>query len=325
MQMERRALFNSLRMHWLLDPHLKVEEWQVFDYRGLSLETIFQKLNDFGLYWDKMTFQELSDHYDTPEELAQDLETEEDQDPRINDQIYLLVFELWRRLVPEKMSVSVFCDELDHLINQYDNEQLTSIEPMEDILANLQLILEENCDQGANSHQVFESLADHCANDLESFLYDFINEQIDNKNFSYASELLDGFIEYVIDVKWFDFLRVRIVALKDIEEANNLIQQILHEIEDDADLEFQLEILGFLVQEGEHKIFGEIVEKSIPLLKTELDFQDLLRLCSDYFHYLDKETEEASIQNLLKERKGYAADAVIRQNDPAILALKKIF
>ena len=35
MDAERRALYNSLRMHWLLDPNMAVEPWQVEDYRSM--------------------------------------------------------------------------------------------------------------------------------------------------------------------------------------------------------------------------------------------------------------------------------------------------
>lgn len=325
MQMERRALFNSLRIHWLLDSNLDVEEWQVLDYRSIPIELIFKTLNHYGFYWDRASFQALAEHYDSPEELANELESEEADDPRINDQIFLLVFELWRRFVPEKMGISIFCDELDHWITLYDAEQLDTLEPIEDALANLQLILEENCDYGAEPKDVFETLASHCANDLESFLYDFISEQIDNRNYSYATELLEGFTSYVHDVKWFDFLGVRLIALKDPEEANLLLQQLLQIHEEESDLEFLFEVLAFLVKDGEHKLFGELVHKSLPLIASEADLQDLLKLCIDYFHYLDKEVQEELFNKLLNERSSDFMEDPIKPNDPAINALKKAF
>ena len=41
MQIERRALYNLMRMNWQIDPSLPAEPWQVEDYR------VFTIINNF--------------------------------------------------------------------------------------------------------------------------------------------------------------------------------------------------------------------------------------------------------------------------------------
>ena len=83
---------------------------------------------------------------------------------------------------------------------------------MENALATLEQILDENEDAGVDAHEVFTSVASGCAHDIESFFYDFISEQIDSGNLSYASELHEAFAVYVSDKKRFEFLAIRILA-----------------------------------------------------------------------------------------------------------------
>ena len=125
--------------------------------------------------------------------------------------------------------MSVFCDELDHQIHQYDAEHLSSAESIQDAVANLQVVLDENTDQGADPIEIFESISNACANDIESFLYDYISDQIESDNPSYALDLLDGFNDYVKDVKWFEFLRARYIAHADQAAANEFIPQLIQD------------------------------------------------------------------------------------------------
>jgi hypothetical protein len=67
MQIERRALYNSLRMNWVMDPTLEVEPWQVEDYRSLPIDTIFERIEEKNIPLDKETFLALAENVDTPE------------------------------------------------------------------------------------------------------------------------------------------------------------------------------------------------------------------------------------------------------------------
>lgn len=315
-----RALYNLLRLNWLRDSSQQVEPWQVEDYRLLPLEILFQRLTLQGIHLDKRLFLQFAEETDTPEEMTEQLLQHSEVDETTHDQVYLVVFELWRRLIPEKPSLSIFCDELDHQITLYDTGEIANPETIEDTLSNFQVILEEHADDGGDPVELFETISHACANDLESFLYDFIAEQIDGNNISYASELLDAFSDCVSEVDWFDFLKAQVLSRSDPAAAQTILQQL---IDDASSLEFNLEILSFLVLTGDYKDFVRLVKKTVPLLVSEEDFQDLLTLCIDFYHQLDEDETEKAIQTILKMRSGRDLQKTFVQTDTDVSKLFK--
>lgn len=325
MEINRRALYNSLRMNWILDPTLEVKAWQVQDYRAMPLDAIFERLEDMGIHLDKVSFSAFADSVDNPEDLAEALlDDTSSVEMEVQDQIYLLVFELWRRLLPEKPCLSILCDEIDHQIHLYDQGQATTGEGIADTLANLQVILDENTDEGADPHEIFDVINSGCANDIESFLHDFISEKIDDCNYSYATELLEGFSSYLPDVKWFEFLRARLVAVNDPEEANQIVKKLIGGKNPDPDLEFNLEVLSFLVSIGNRETFERLIKQSAELLQVEEDFQALLSISADFYHRLDCEYIEKSLQALLKQREKYHPEKKFDIQDPHFAAFFNI-
>lgn len=322
MQRDRKALYNSLRMNWLLDPSIDVEPWQVEDYRSLSWDTLFEQLKAHDLRIDKDTFLAIAEDYDNPEECADDLVADLEVDSKSEDQVFLLIFELWRRLIQDKPALSIFCDELDNQIHLFD-EGRGDDSALQDLLANLKEILDENVDDGTEPAEAYESISICCANDLSSFLYDYISQQIEDNNESYAIELIDNFYDYITDVKWFDFLRAKVAATMDAQIANEQIHQIMDEWNSEEDLDFNFEILEFLTQFGDSKLFNHLVKKTIPLIETEEDFQDLLATCIRYFHFLDKESQEKKVEQILKTRASKDLDLPVDKNDPHVGELLK--
>lgn len=325
MQLQRRALYNLLRQNWLLDSNVEVANWQVEDYRNLSLEALFQRLSRIDLPLDRNSFLAFAEESDSPEDLTDQLLMDRDDlDAPTQDQAYLVIFELWRRVLPERLCLSVFCDELDHQINLYDNGDVAKVESLQDILANLQEVLDENADQGVEPVEVFKVVSDGCANDIEGFLYDYVTEQLDEDNFSYASELVDGFYQYIPDKKWFDFLRARILLDSDPVAANKVFASLIAQAATDPDLEFCLEILAFMVQGGERSLFISLVKQTLPRFKREDDFQELLNICVDFYRCLDYEWEEQALQAILDARANKSEDDVVSQNDPHCKELVRI-
>jgi hypothetical protein len=322
MEIDRRALYNSLRISWLLNPKISVEPWQVEDYRSLSSDALFERLDLHDIALDRPSFLELSDQFDTPEALTDSVLEDLETDATTEDQVYLLLFELWRRFVPEKPCLSIFCDELDHQIYLYDHGLLSHPEEIEDALANLQILMDENADEGADPHEIFQMVASGCANDLESFLYDFIIEQIEAGNEPYASELLDAFYEYVQDSKWFDFLKARLLSLSDQEAAMRIIREVLSE--SPKDLEFYLETLTFMIQAGGREDFIHLVKKTIPLLESESDLQDLLSICAEFYQRLDRDSTVQAIHEMINSRDKMELDAPVSRQDPQLRELLKI-
>lgn len=316
MDIQRKALFNHIRMNWLADPSLDVAAWQVEDYRQLTNTELFKRLEKEGIKLHLPTLTSYAEDCETPEELTEKLLEERDLESDAEDRIYLLLFEAWRRFLPERTCLSLFCDELDFLINLYDSDELIHPDQLEDALSNLQALLDENTDLGNEPHEVFQTVSSACAHDLENFIYDYIFDQIDDDNDSYASELLDGFHNYVQDVKWFDLLQIRILFKHNPpQEGNTLLEQLIRHTAEDKDLEFRLEMLSLMIQGGERKDLIELVKKTIPLVNHEADLKELISICSEYYQRLDYDWEENALQELAKNHQDRPDDASVNSQE----------
>lgn len=311
-------------MNWIMDPALAVEAWQVEDYRAIPLDQLFERLEDRDIRLNKSTFVAFADSVDDPEELTESILHDSSEDMEVQDQIYLIIFELWRRLLPEKPCLSVLCDEIDHQIHLHDQGQGANGEGIADTLADLQVVLDENTDAGADPHEAFDCINSGCANDVEAFLHDYISEQIDEDNYAYATELLDGFSSYLHDVRWFEFLRARLVAVSDQEEANKIVKELIADKHGEPDLELNLEVLSFLVTIGDRETFENIARQTLELLQVEDDFQALVSISADFYHRLDKETIETSLQSILKQRQKHHSEKKFNRNDPDLAAFLNI-
>lgn len=297
--LQTKALYNLLRLNAAEDPTVKAEPWALEDYRALPIEELFGRLQKHRVQLDKRSLIHFSEQCDTPEELT-DLLLPDEAVEKARDPFYLVVFELWRRLLPEKQSLSIFCDELDHRINLYDQGDLASDELVQDGLANLLEVFDENADSGAEAEDILIAVSDYCAHDIESFLYDYITDLLDNGNALYASELVEGFSPYVTEPLWFDFLRVRLLSFTDIGDANIAMHRLL---ENELELPLLLEMLRFLSANGEHELFKNTVKKALPLLTSQEELVEVMRLTADFYRRLDEDDKEKAVQKILIKRK----------------------
>jgi hypothetical protein len=311
MELERKAIYNLLRMN--KHDGKTCSSWQVENLRLKSLDALFKDLSKVGIDLDSRHFAAHAEAYDTPEEFSDAL-ANEDLDAKESDKIYLIVFELWRRLIPEKRSVSIICDELDECIHLYDEGALKKEEEIQDSLNQLVNLLDENIDEGLNPQKLFEVIQANLANDLESFLYDYISEKIDEEDYDFAQELIDDFQPFISESIWFDFLKVKVLANKDSEKANLILEKLA--TEKHSDIEFSLELLEFLAKFGDEILFLKLAKKTCSLIENEDEFQDLLLTTEKYFSCLDKEAQEANVSNLLKQRSKKPLDSTIDKNDP---------
>ncbi|MBI3237120.1 MAG: hypothetical protein HYZ48_05435, partial [Chlamydiales bacterium] len=146
MQMQGRAFYNLLKISYLEDPSIEIAAWQVEDYRSWSLEALWSSLKEKGVVLDEASFLAYAENSDSPEDLTECIcvdEEDEEKDMDRFDQIYLLLFELWRRLLPQKQTLSTFCDHLDQLIESYDQGEMEEEEPLQQALRDLENILDE--------------------------------------------------------------------------------------------------------------------------------------------------------------------------------------
>lgn len=297
--LQTKALCNLLRLNAAEDPTVEAPPWALEDLRAVSLDALFSRLEKSGVRVDKHGFSQFAEQCDTPEEMTELLFPDEASE-KDRDAFYVIVFELWRRLIPEKQSLSIFFDELDHRISLYDQGDIESDEPIQDALANLMEILDENADTGADPEEVFQAISEYCAHDLESFITDYISDLLDSSNALYASDLIEGFSPYVGDPCWFDFLKIRLIAFTDIGDANIAMHRLLeHELE----LPLLLEIVRFLSACGEHELFKMALRKVIPHINTQEEIVDVMRYIADFYRRLDEEEREQAVQKIL-ERAG---------------------
>lgn len=308
---QTKALYNLLRMSASEDSYKEVEDWKIENLRSFSLGELFARLGKNGLQIDKNHFFHFAEECDTPEDLT-DLLLHDDTSAELQDFLYLTLFEIWRRLLPEKQSLSIFCDELDHRIALYDQGELQSDELVQDALANLLEILEQNADSGVALEKILRLISDYCAYDLEGFICDYISDLIDNGNSLYASELIEEFSPYAQDPLWFGFLRIRLVAFTNIADANIAIHRLL---ENELESLLLLEILRFLSTDGKPELFKIAIKKIIPLLETQEELADVLLIVVDFYHCLDEDEKEGRAQNILKNCK----QGPIRPEDLRIL------
>ncbi|MBN4066986.1 hypothetical protein JYU14_02775 [Simkania negevensis] len=317
MEVKRRALYNLLQMNWCQDKKMDVQPWQVENYRCLASGELFAKLHELGIHMDKDNFTSFAEAYDTPEELADGLASD-DGDASLQDRIYLVVFELWRQLFPERRALTVFCDELDHQISHYDNHEAENFEGVQDILAVLQKTLEETADSGEDAKELFCVITEHCANDIETFLFDFIAGQLDESNDDYAFELIEEFYLYVQNVKWFDFLRARLVANSDIDRANKMLRSLIEKSVCKPDIEFNFEMLFFLAHCGDKSLFIQLVKQTFSQITVEEELLELMNDCVDFFESVDMEKEAYKVDKILASRQKMPLDNSVNLADPDV-------
>lgn len=301
MEFQGKALYNLLRLGWENDPSSDVESWQVEDYRSLSEEQLFSRLANLNVQLDVSGLSMYVEQCDNPEELANCLAIEENNEKQC-DQIYLLVFELWRRSYPDKPSLSIFCDEIDHLIKLFDDGEEIDEDLMTEHLHNLENILDNNVDHGSDPQKVFDFISNYFAHNLEGFLYDYVSELIDIGSETLASEIIDGFIEYVRDPRWFNFLRIKLVAVYDTDESEILFARLLEDVIESPDYMLYVEILYYLFETGKFKLFLGLLPNIIKLISNEEQFQELLGLFKDFLIYTERDESIEMLDELLDRR-----------------------
>ncbi|MEX0961610.1 MAG: hypothetical protein WDZ28_01985 [Simkaniaceae bacterium] len=321
MEFQGRALFNLLKIQSEEDHTLIAKPYQVENLRGLSTETLFDRLRKFGIHLDESAFHLYVENCETPEELADCLYLEDDHE--LGELIYLLTFELWRRLTPEKESLSLFCDELDYQISLFDKEQLEDEEPLQALLDELETMLDEGVDGGLDDSEVLQTIEPYLAHDIETFLSDYILYLIENDQETYGSELIEGFYEYVKDKKWFDFLRLHSLYASDPHEAEMMLERLIGELKEDPDSDLLLALLDFLVPICESDLFYHTFSLATKQIKTESDFLELSEICRAYFNGLDSDEEEKMIATYLLKR-SFQESAILNQNDPDLLKLQDL-
>jgi len=107
--------------------------------------------------------------------------------------------------------------------------------------------------------------------------------------------------------------------------AQKIVGEIIEEHLKDNDLDYHLELLSILVEMGNHTLFCLIIKATLPLIKREEDFQDLLAIAIDYFHRSDQEQQEILLKTILEQRSTLPLNQPLQARDPDLAALTQLF
>lgn len=321
MHIREKALYNLLRFNWLNDPSLEVQSWQVDNYRSLDQKKLFDRLDQLGIVLDEAQFRLYAEESDTPEELLSQLWAGKEENGEAQDQAYLILFELWRRLLPERETLTIFCDALDNRIFNYAKEG--TVEGIDELLVRLEDILDSYVDSGENPKKVFQAISSSCACDIERFLFEYIMDLIDSSEGMLASEIIDGFYEYVADPKRFEFLRIHLFADVDPQETALLLGQLVESLDKAGHFDLLLEIARFLVSFGQDPLYRQIIIKALSWMETEEEFIEILNNLQDYFCCLDQDDKRDLVEEILKKRAHHNPESKIHLEDQDIEKVKR--
>ncbi len=292
MDIAPKALYNSLRMRWLQDPTIAVEPWKVEDWRAVPLEELFERLEEEGIVLDKASFCAYADACDSPEELTEWFFEGELPEQEIIDHIYLSVFELWRRILPEKPSISILCDDLDQAVFRYDASGGANSDEVEGALEAFLTMLEENVDAGAEALDVSEAVREYLACDLDRFIYDYLVDIIDEGEFLESSDLIRRFRPFSLDIKLLDLAHARIEKNSDPDRALRRITDLMGTAIAEKDLELTFELLELLLAFPAVD-FRPLARHASELIETHEELAELLLVCKDLAHMAaNRELEE---------------------------------
>jgi len=322
MTYQGRALYNLLQMNLKQNPSMEVEKWQVENYRAYSQEELFKGLEDMEVFLSEDNFLLYVDECDSPEDLADCLYLEGDFQK--HEKIFLIVFELWRRLAPHKQSLSLFVDEFDHLIELYEEGKSDSEDDLQAALSSFQMILDDNVDEGGEPKEGYHFFSEFSCHDLEVFLYEYASHQLDSGNETYASELVEGFYTYVDNGRWFDLLRTRLVTLADEEEGKVMLERLLASLKDEPDLYLLFEALQYLIHVEEAEQFQMAYMQALDAIETAEDLHELLTLTAEYFNAIEKEKEEGVVLELIEEIKSMNPEEKVAKDHRAFQILREL-
>lgn len=266
----RKVLYNQLRYQAFIsgDP---LVGWQLEDMRSFSQEKLLKLLQDRGWQLDKTRFIAFAQSVDTPQELLELLLGEEELEPSVEDQLYLVIFELWRRWVSKSQNIEFIIDELSYRILEYERGVAVDSK-IERALSDLLALLIKSCENEKESRLLFGYITNACAGDLEHFIYDFILDQLEAGALIYAKELYAAFKPLVQEKVWFDFLHL---FWCDRKQAQALFHEIYHQLAKEIDKDLVFEILHYL----NNNRLSSLFEKFAALLKnTDLDPEEKMEL-----------------------------------------------
>lgn len=296
-----RAKFNHLQMQ-TIETLRKGEkdipaDWKIWEYHKLSFTELFSILHTLDIVWDAEFFVQEAQKYSSPEEIAYSLDlSKEDQ-----EKAYLCIFELWKRLLDDQETISIFCNELDWAIFFYDKTDRNSQETVRLMLQDLLDIFDFNRENSKKPKTIFQEVSYYLAQDLEEFLYRYIRDLIVEEGELAASELLDYYMPYVEGNLWFDFLHLQTVKGAPSEEITAIISRFMEKLRECSDVELFLTFLCYLLETGKKDVFLHVYQEVLEKIKTEKHFCEMLDIIFAFYKIHDVEKGLQAVYEMKKQ------------------------
>lgn len=321
--MYRKALYNLLRLNWRDDPSLYVDPWQVEDYRMLPIDTLFDRLKQRGIVLNKESLIMYVDQVSDPEDLT-DCFADLVADTADLDEVYLLFFELWRKLAPDRHTLSIFCDEIDYRIEMYDCGLPEAQAAIEELFIRLADMLDQNSSDGASTQEVFYAVCERCATDIESFFYDFVSDLIEQGNIETALGFVDRLVPYVEQKHWLSFLKLRLATMDESGDIELLTRELFSGFSEDWDLDFSFEVLDFIIQTEQPEYFLALIKHLFLLAEVEQDFRDLSFEFRDFCEERDLCQEVEFLNEMIERRSELPIDSLLERDDPDLQSVVRL-
>jgi hypothetical protein len=291
-----RGYYNLLWLQRLRGLPANGEVWESLDYRTLTLSKLWTSLSKLSLYFNQETFAAFCAPLDSPEELIQILMPHESEE---KNKVYLLVFELWRRLLPDKESVSIFADQLDRKIAAYERYRDDS-----DLLLELNKaveILESNTITEEATEEIFERLCLYVAHDLESVIYTYIESSLIDKPGDCCLLLIDHFMPYVKDKCRLQFLKLKSIPVNFVEEREQLAHYLINALEESMNISLSISLLFYLIDRGDKELFAELFSSAIGHVTEEKVLVKLLDVLMAYHGTFGREKKQNQVYAFLQK------------------------
>lgn len=306
-----RALYNLLFLEGKQDHP---------DFAVFSNKELFTRLEEFSFFLNEDTFIDLAKDRESPEEMYATLKAKKEEMP----EMYLILFELWKRLIHDKKTISIFCDELDLMIHNYDLRRGENEEKLQEKIFLLQDILDAGVDAKQNPHEIFQLVSDYLAHDLESFIYDYIFELIEKDKDTLASELLDGFYPYIKELLWFDYLRLCLLFKNPGEELSRFFANFIESLMANPDPELLIEVLLLIQKQDCGQFFLTLFRFVVAKITNYGQLYELLDIAANFYKISLNQQKVKKCEEAKKQIKKEIFDQPLESSHPAYLVLLQV-
>lgn len=296
--LSRKALLNALHAQAVEYPQ-GVADFISEDYRKWTTLALFDVLKKRGWVLDRHSFVAYADSCENVQELLDLLAAEEELESAQEDELYLVIFELWRRFAGRSQSPEILCDELDYQIQAYDEGHQVD-DKIEDAFSDLIQFIQHETHSVKEAKELFSFLNQMCAQDLEIFLFDFLTDQAQAGAFTYAKELHSRFASWVSRPLWWDFL---VVHWASSEEASQIFAHLLRQLSRQKDKELLFEILHYLSEHSLLGFFDSFLQLTLRQGVESEEKEELVHLVESYLAHNEGPNQwQLEILDLLKQK-----------------------